>query len=240
MKDRKLNKNYESNTKTNVVYSFLIVLLCFTFLLSLVNVIILCVICPRQQDISKILSFDYVGVILAIFSILVTLLVGWQIFNSIDFKDKIDKKIENQYSELKNELDSKSKELIKEINEKSEISAKNSLFVSLCQLGTAFNHCKAETTVSDGSENKGQKFNEIDAISIQVLFNALSIYKESMEDDLSKEAFNNCMIKLKEYAKNKAVLVVNSKDEYDFFTHTAINTKDIEIIKFAYNFKIQE
>ena len=140
----------------------------------------------------------------------------------------------------KNELDSKSKELIKDINEKSERSAKNSLFVSLCQLGNSLNHCKNAFTIIDGSENQKHNYNEIDATSIQVLFNALSIYNDSMDDGLSKEAYSVCLLILKEYAKNKdAILTVSSKDEYDFFTQTAIDTKDIEIIKFAENFKIQ-
>lgn len=46
-----------------------------------------------------ILGFDYIGVIVAILALLVTFLVAWQIYNSIDSKDRI-KEVERKVHKL--------------------------------------------------------------------------------------------------------------------------------------------
>lgn len=56
---------------------------------SLASIILLCVICPRFIN-NENLGFDYMGVIVAILSLLVTLLVAWQIFQTIDLRKKVD------------------------------------------------------------------------------------------------------------------------------------------------------
>lgn len=60
--------------------------LALNVLLLIVNVCILCREAPRQD-----LSFDYMGVIVAIFGVLVTLLVAWNIFSVVDFKSQLEK-----------------------------------------------------------------------------------------------------------------------------------------------------
>lgn len=53
-------------------------------------IITLCVICPRVDNI----GFDYLGVIVGVLALLVTILIGWNIFSVLDFKKEILNKIE--------------------------------------------------------------------------------------------------------------------------------------------------
>lgn len=56
----------------------------------LASVIAICRTCPRavtQQD----LGLDYMGIIVGILSLLIGLLVGWQIYNAVTINKKIDK-----------------------------------------------------------------------------------------------------------------------------------------------------
>lgn len=59
---------------------------CVAILISLVAI---CVACPHNQE----LGFDYQGVLVSVLSLLVTVLIGWNIYTFIDIKstrDKID------------------------------------------------------------------------------------------------------------------------------------------------------
>lgn len=51
---------------------------------AVVCVCVLCKVAPRQ-----VVGFDYMGVIVAIFALLVTSLLGWQIYNAIEFKKEV-------------------------------------------------------------------------------------------------------------------------------------------------------
>lgn len=76
------------------------------WLVSFVNaiscIILICIICPRviQHD---NLGFDYLGVIVGILSILVTVLLAWNIWTTIDLKKEVDttkKRIESSIREV--------------------------------------------------------------------------------------------------------------------------------------------
>lgn len=58
-------------------------------IILLIILSILCCICPRITS-EENPGFDYMGVIVGIFSFLVTLLIGWQIWATIKIDDKID------------------------------------------------------------------------------------------------------------------------------------------------------
>lgn len=45
-------------------------------------IVLLCIICPRVKN----LGFDYIGVVVTILALLVTLLIGWNIWSMIDIK----------------------------------------------------------------------------------------------------------------------------------------------------------
>ena len=55
----------------------------------LISIIAICISCPHKAE----LGFDYQGVLVGILSLLVTALIGWNIYTIIDIKstrDKID------------------------------------------------------------------------------------------------------------------------------------------------------
>lgn len=72
---------------------------CF-FILSgvslLISVIAICIAGYRTPD----LGFDYQGVIAGILSLLVTVLIGWQIYNAMEIKNEIKKEIDNNLSQF--------------------------------------------------------------------------------------------------------------------------------------------
>lgn len=49
----------------------------------LISIITLCLVCPRNSD----LGIDYQGVTVGILSLLVTVLIGWQIYSMLDAKN---------------------------------------------------------------------------------------------------------------------------------------------------------
>lgn len=114
------------NTKRgkNGMYPFILVLVSFSFLLTTVNVVLLCVICPRKDVFLDGLYFDYSGVIVAIFSLLVTILIGWNIYSVLDIKQISQEveKISQQYDDRINDI----QDLLKRV---PEIENNNSLIV---------------------------------------------------------------------------------------------------------------
>jgi hypothetical protein len=73
------------------------------YLVSAINaiscIILLCIICPRLEN----LGFDYIGVIVAILALLITLLMGWNIWSFIDIKG-IRKEFDTLHSELQGQI----------------------------------------------------------------------------------------------------------------------------------------
>lgn len=85
-----MDKKHISNSDKNIYYH----VVCATILsiiATLFSVLALCVTYPRVIGGEKSLNlgFDYLGIIVGALSILVALLLGWQIFYSIDTKNKI-------------------------------------------------------------------------------------------------------------------------------------------------------
>lgn len=62
----------------------------------LISLVTLCVACPHKAE----LGFDYQGVIVGILSLLVTLLIGWQIYNALEIKKEIKKEIDSSLSQF--------------------------------------------------------------------------------------------------------------------------------------------
>lgn len=57
----------------------------------IVSVIAICIACPHIPE----LGFDYQGVVVGVLSLLVTTLIGWNIFSIIDIKKIRDPQIRN-------------------------------------------------------------------------------------------------------------------------------------------------
>lgn len=63
------------------------------WIVSIVNailcIILMCIICPRVVN-QENLGFDYMGVIVGVLSLLVAILLGWQIYSTLDIKKVVD------------------------------------------------------------------------------------------------------------------------------------------------------
>lgn len=78
----------------------------WSFWLSILNlsVVIFCLtFCLPRITTCEDYGFDYMGVIVGVLAILVTLLLGWNLFTLFDFKEKINK-AELDYNELKRRI----------------------------------------------------------------------------------------------------------------------------------------
>lgn len=73
------------------------------------NVYFLCNSCPRQISENN-LGFDYIGAIVGILALLVTVLIGWNIYQLVDLKN-IKKNYEERINEIKNDFDNRAKDI---------------------------------------------------------------------------------------------------------------------------------
>lgn len=83
----------------NGKYKYIIILLCLLSVAAIIiSIVALCMICPRASS----LNFDYLGLIIGVLSLLVTVLIGWNIYSILDienFKLKINSKIKEAQKE---------------------------------------------------------------------------------------------------------------------------------------------
>lgn len=89
---------------------------CLSIAAIICSVVAICVSLPSAPE----LGIDYIGVIVGILSLLVTMLIGWQIWNVI----AIDKKVKDEVKQVSKSF---AKD-IKEIKDESEISTKKILY----------------------------------------------------------------------------------------------------------------
>lgn len=90
----------------------------FPFILSFIAIVLsivaICVSCPRSD-----MSFDYLGLITGVLGVLVTVLVGWNIYMIIDFKQEKEK-LQQYFDEQKKEVRSVGNDVI--VTFKNQIS----------------------------------------------------------------------------------------------------------------------
>ena len=89
---------------------------CLSIAAIICSVVAICVSLPSAPE----LGMDYIGAIVGILSLLVTMLIGWQIWNVI----AIDKKVKDEVKQVSKSF---AKD-IKEIKDESEISTKKILY----------------------------------------------------------------------------------------------------------------
>ena len=81
-------------TKDSLSYAALIISV-------IISITSLAIVSPRNKN----LDFDYIGVIIGLLSLIVTILIGWQIYSTINIKNMISKEVhENLKSFEKNSL----------------------------------------------------------------------------------------------------------------------------------------
>ena len=109
-----------SNKRSNNTLVWSIVPTAICIVCTIVIIILLCIYFPRHQE----LDFDYIGIIIGILSVLVTVLVGWNIYTAFDLskrtkeiEDKVNVIIQNTENALidiqqrtKEQLDKQSKQ----------------------------------------------------------------------------------------------------------------------------------
>lgn len=67
----------------------------------IISIIALCVICTRRSP----LDFDWYGALIGVLSLLVTVLIGWNIYQGIDFDRRIENKVERALSGIGSEVE---------------------------------------------------------------------------------------------------------------------------------------
>lgn len=107
-------------------YGWFILIINLAFFI--VNTVALCINFPSKENI----DFDYMGVIVGILSILVTILVGWQIFINISMERKVDMKLKEVSRKLKSEIKGTGDKVKSEIDNKRHASIAISLYQSSC------------------------------------------------------------------------------------------------------------
>lgn len=73
-----INYILEMKNDISMKTAFLFIL---SFIAIVLSIVAICVSCPRSD-----MSFDYLGLITGILGVLVTVLVGWNIYMVIDFR----------------------------------------------------------------------------------------------------------------------------------------------------------
>lgn len=99
---------------------------CLSIAAIICSVVAICVSLPSAPE----LGIDYIGVIVGILSLLVTMLIGWQIWNVIAIDKKIDCKVKQTSDSLTESINVTKKEMIEYIekaNEKSQTEIMTSL-----------------------------------------------------------------------------------------------------------------
>ena len=99
---------------------------CLSIAAIICSVVAICVSLPSTPE----LGIDYIGVIVGILSLLVTMLIGWQIWNVIAIDKKIDGKVKQTSDSLTESINVTKKEMIEYIekaNEKSQTEIMTSL-----------------------------------------------------------------------------------------------------------------
>ena len=107
-------------------YGWFIIVINLAFFI--VNTFSLCINFPRAKN----FGFDYLGVIVGILAILVTVLIGWQIFINLSFEKKVDKRLMEITDELKTEIDNRISMVSKESEDKRRASIVMSLYQNSC------------------------------------------------------------------------------------------------------------
>lgn len=221
-----INADTNIEKKVGIQYGyFIFMFLNIAFLC--VNIYYTCCLFPHNYD---VLSFDYSGIIVGIFSLLITILIGWQIYSMINL-NKVEKEIEYKITSITEE---KQEQIQKEIKKNMERAIRASTLVSLSQIGLCFYHEPASSKDGSGTDKFGD--------AIRSFFNAQAIWHNSSSiEELAEEADKQSYIYLKNLTKKmKGELYVDSFEEKKFFLDTAIKIDDEDIIRFASNIKVKD
>jgi len=177
--------------------------------------ICLCVIFPRYTS-NENLGFDYLGILVGVLSLLVTLLIGWQIYNSISINKRL-RQWDKEKEKLMTRIDEYDKNMIQV---KSDV-----LSVVLSQAGKAF--YEANLILRDRS--------------ILLFLNSLAMFflSDKHSED-AKNAYEYSIMCLKKDIKNYFGQEIENEEEYYSYKVLALKTKVPELIKWADSLKLKD
>lgn len=160
----------------------------FPIILGIINfallIPLLCMHFPRIIDSN--LGFDYMGVIVGVLSLLVTVLVGWNIFNTLEFKKELEQ-IKQQLEEKEKTL----KELKEEIDDNFEkYSCKG--YETFAEIGIEF------AKISISNLLKDTKITAIFYNTIRNIVTAICFYAQAEKYNDADEAIETLVIIPKE------------------------------------------
>lgn len=89
---------------------------CLSITAIICSVVAICVSLPSNNE----LGFDYIGAITGILSFLVTVLIGWQIYNAVTIEQKIKNEVKQVREALKDEIKQASSTLNESIDKTRE------------------------------------------------------------------------------------------------------------------------
>ena len=156
----------------NKLSSFVTLIKC-TFAVSVlfcvgVAIHYLCVCLPRHLEIKESNTYyqnmgvDYLGLIVAIFAVIITLLVTWQIYSTIKVKNDVsnyEKNLNREYNRYKSKLANITKKKLSSIDER---------------LSSLESYCKSRD--NEINELRNELSNKIAAIEAHSLMNAAKLY----------------------------------------------------------------
>lgn len=195
-----INKKVEWKSVFNRVVSIINVLL------LIVNIYYICNYYPKTAN----LGFDYTGIIVGVLSILITMLLGWQIISNLSI-----------VKSLKGELDINLRRFLIRTKKNIHDTKYIAIATSLAQLGIS------------------QFYNKDFPNAIRILMNALVFcFKIEVHDELYDDVYKHIIKTLKEISKKISGNVTNfSIEEIILFKDAASKTGDEDIINFVNKFK---
>lgn len=155
------------------------------------------------------MTWDFANSIITILSILVTILIGWQIFNYFTFEQKMK-------AEISNTLENKLKEVEYKLLRKAEVMSNSAICVSLTQLGHSL--------------YREQKYSD----SLYILINAITAWKPDMhgESEDADEAYENA-VKCLVYIQQANFDMSMDERFVNDMLEVAYESKNQDVISFA-------
>ena len=216
IKDSDLHKvnTYESNdAQNNRPYkAWTVILIVVSICLLAWNILYTSVRFPNPKN----LGFDYSGVIVTILSLLITILIAWQIIHYFHFINNIKNELQEQITNTRKDFDKQ----IFAIRQDSELQARNGIGIALIQIACLLYDAEKEKETNNRITLFRSGF---------VLFcNGLTLTKTKSE--ITSEARSEAIPRLKsicEFFKNKGIII---HDPEFIFIKAAIETNDKELI----------
>lgn len=211
-----------------------VVILTVTSICLLVwNIVYTSIRFPSPED----LKFDYSGVIVAIFSLLIMILISWQIFSYLYFvkniKDSIqkdisyiNKKIDKNTNELNERYSSQIESLKNEYSSQIDAFEKTIKVYSESATGISLSQM-ASFIMIKGSSDENDNLNYI--IAFMLFCNGITLINSNTE--LSKESMGKSISNLKHICKVLVQRGITINDSEHIFFKAAVKTGDQELIE---------